>query len=120
MFENIKNRQLLLKLVTLLLAGAVVILTLSVLTTGKDGRKQIIDSDGGSEERLCAILSGVKGAGQVEVMVRYDADDDVSGVIVSAEGGGNPVVANELTNGVAALYNLPVSSVMVFEKEQEE
>ena len=29
------------------------------------------------------------------------------------------VVANDLTKGVATLYRIPVSSVIVFEKEQE-
>ena len=66
------------------------------------------------------ILSGIKGADEVEVIVKYDNDSQVSGVIVSAVGAENPVVANKLTNGVATLYNIPVSSVIVFEKEQEE
>ena len=38
---------------------------------------------------------------------------------LTAEGGANPVVANDLTKGVATLYRIPVSSVIVFEKEQE-
>ena len=54
------------------------------------------------------------------MIVKYDNDSQVSGVIVSAVGAENPVVANKLTNGVATLYNIPVSSVIVFEKEQEE
>ena len=40
--------------------------------------------------------------------------------VEAAEGGENPIVANKLTNGVSTLYNIPVSSVIVFEKEQEE
>ena len=43
-----------------------------------------------------------------------------SAVLVTAEGAGDPVVAKNLTDGVAALYNIPASSVIVFEKEQEE
>ena len=43
----------------------------------------------------------------------------MTGVILTAEGGANPVVANDLTKGVATLYRIPVSSVIVFEKEQE-
>ena len=53
-------------------------------------------------------------------MISYDEDERVSGVIVTAEGGADPVTASRLTNGVATLYNIPVSSVIVFEKEQEE
>lgn len=120
MFEKLVTKQSLMRLVTVLLIGSAVILTLNILTTGKDGRRQIIDMDGGSEERLCSILSGIKGAGEVDVMIEYGEDDRVVGVIVTAEGGSNPVVANDLTNGVSTLYNIPVSSVIVFEKEQGE
>ena len=119
MFEKIVSKGSLGKLITILLIASVAILALSILTDSKDGRKQIIDSDGGDEERLCSILSGIKGAGDVDVIVKYD-DCKVVGVIVSAEGGENPIVANKLTNGVSTLYNIPVSSVIVFEKEQEE
>ena len=41
-------------------------------------------------------------------------------MIVTAEGGANPVVANDLTCAVTTLYGIPVSSVIVFEKEQGE
>lgn len=120
MFEKYVSKGMLSRLVTVLLIASVAILALSILNGSKDGRKQIIDSDGASEERLCSILSGIKGADEVEVIVKYDNDSQVSGVIVSAVGAENPVVANKLTNGVATLYNIPVSSVIVFEKEQEE
>ena len=120
MFEKIVNKGSLAKLTVILLIASVAVLSLSVLTGSKDGRKQIADLDGAEEERLCGILSGIKGAGNVEVIVRCDEEGNVSGVIVSASGGGNPIVANKLTSGVATLYNIPVSSVIVFEKEQEE
>ena len=54
------------------------------------------------------------------MLVEYDSRDDVKGVIVLAEGAGNPGVANNLTKGVATLYSIPVSSVIVFEKSLNE
>ncbi len=120
MFEKFVNKQSLLRLITVLLIGSVLILALNIMTAGKDGRKQIIDMDGGSEERLCSVLSGIKGVGEVDAIIEYDDNNKVVGVIVTAEGGSDPVVANNLTNGVATLYNIPVSSVIVFEKEQGE
>ena len=119
MFEKLKEDMQLTKVVTVLLIASIGILALSVLSDTSDGRKQIIDRDG-SEEKLCSLLSEIKGAGTVEVMVEYSEDSTVSGVIVIAEGGNNPVIANDLTNGVATLYDIPVSSVIVFEKEQGE
>lgn len=120
MFEKILGKDALVKLITVLLVASVAVLALSILTDSKDGRRQIADLDGGSEEALCSILSGIKGADDVEVVVQYDNDSQVVGVIVSAVGADNPIVANKLTDGVSTLYNIPVSSVIVFEKEQEE
>lgn len=120
MFEKIAGKENFIKLITVLLIASVGILALSILTDSKDGRKQIIDMDGGSEEQLCSVLSGIKGVGEVEVAVKYDADQNVSGVIVIAEGGSDPIIANNLTQGVSTLFNIPVSNVIVFEKEQEE
>lgn len=119
MFEK-AGKETFIKLIGVLLAASVMILVLSIFTSGTDGRKQIIDGDESREEQLCSVLSSIEGAGQVEVMVEYDSRDQVQGVIVLAQGGGNPVVANNLTNGVATLYNIPVSSVIVFEKIYDE
>lgn len=120
MFEKLVGKDALVKLITVLLLASVAILAVSIFTDSDDGRKQILDADGGSEEALCSILSSIKGADDVDVIVQYDNDSEVVGVIVSAVGADNPVVANKLTNGVSTLYNIPVSSVIVFEKEQEE
>lgn len=120
MFEKLVSGKHAARFLALVLIGLIVILTLSIFAESKDGRKQIIDMDGGSEERLASVLSGIKGAGEVDAVIKYDENSNVTGVIVTAEGAGNPTVANNLTKGVAALYDIPVSSVMVFEKEQEE
>lgn len=120
MIEKIVSGKALARLLALILIALIVILTLNIFSEGKDGRRQIIDMDGSSEERLASVLSGIKGAGEVDAVIKYDEDSKVVGVIVTAEGAGNPTVANNLTKGVATLYDIPVSSVMVFEKEQEE
>ena len=120
MLEKLKNNEGLIRIIVVLLIASIGILSLSILSDNSDGRKQIIDKDGGMEKELCSILSSIKGAGEVEVMVEYDQEEKVVGVIVIAEGGNNPIIANHLTNGVATLYSIPVSSVIVFEKEQGE
>lgn len=96
---------------------AVGFLAIDTFTRGNDGRRQIIDQDGGSETALIQILSDIKGAGDVDVLVRYNEDRKVSGVIVTASGAGNVVVRNNLTGAVAAVLDIPVSNVKVFEKE---
>ncbi len=51
---------------TVLLIASVVILALSILTETDDGRRQITDGDGGSEEQLCSVLSSINGAGMLK------------------------------------------------------
>lgn len=119
MFEKI-GKENFTRLVAALLIAAVSILALNLLLSDTDGKKQILDKDGGTEERLCSILSSIEGAGEVEVMVEYDGRKQVKGVIVLADGAGSPVVANKLTEGVSTLYDIPVSNVIVFEKKADE
>ena len=108
------------KLIGILLALSAAIMVLSIFTSDNDGRRQIVDGDGGREEQLCSVLSSIEGAGQVEVMLEYDSRSKVTGAIILAEGASNSVVRNNLTNGVATLYSIPVSSVIVFEKSYDE
>ena len=117
---KLSDKDAYIRLIGVLLALSVAFLVLSIFSQDSDGRRQILDEDGGREEQLCAILSSIEGAGQVEVMIEYDSKSQVSGVIILAEGGGNPVVARNLTQGVATLYSIPVSGVIVFEKNTNE
>ncbi len=121
MWEKFKNaddmREMLVKALAVLIILAIVFLSMDVFTQSRDGRRQIADSDGGTETSLAVMLSDIKGAGEVNVMVEESNDGEVKGVIVTASGAGNPVVRNNLTNAVAAIYDIPTSNVMVFEKE---
>lgn len=121
MFEKLKKdpkmKDLIIKIIAVLIIISVALLSFDVFTQNKDGRKQIIDDDGGTEAALCNILTDMKGVGKVDVMLQYDKEDQISGVIVTAEGAGDPVVRNDLVNAVRAVFNIPASSVMVFEKD---
>ena len=95
-----------LKVIALFIILAVILLSLDVFTQSRDGRSQIIDEDGGTEAELCAILTDIDGVGDVDVMLQYDDEEKVSGVIVTAQGAGNPVVKNDLINAVMAVFNI--------------
>lgn len=114
-----KMKDLAIKLIAALIIAAVALLSFDVFTQNKDGRKQIIDDDGGTEAALCEILTDIKGVGNVDVMLQYDENDQISGAIVTAEGAEDPVIRNNLVNAVRAVFNIPVSSVMVFEKDSQ-
>lgn len=112
-----KTKDLIIKIIAILIILSVALLSFDVFTQNKDGRKQIIDDDGGTEAALCSILTDIKGVGEVDVMLQYNEEQQISGAIVTAEGAGDPVVRNNLVNAVRAVFNIPVSSVMVFEKD---
>ena len=105
------------KLIAVLIIISVALLSFDVFTQDTDKRKQIIDETVSTETALCAILTDIKGVGKVDVMLQYNTDEQISGVIVTAEGAEDPVIRNNLVNAVRAVFNIPVSSVMVFEKE---
>lgn len=150
MKEKLKNdkyaKDLLIKFISLLIIASVTLLLLNVMTQNKDGRTQIVDEDGateyleGSSEsgatreelRLAEILSGIKGVGEVDVMITYEdteavhsmfdngngsREGKVKGVIVTAAGADSSIVKNDITNAVSAVFDIPVQNVMVFEKE---
>ena len=113
------SKDSMMKLMTVLIVAAIVFLSLSILTDNDDSRKLISDNNGATESALCSILSEIKGVGAVKVLVEYGEKSTVCGVIVTAEGAGDPVVKNDILKGVSTLYDIPVSSVMVFEKKEE-
>jgi stage III sporulation protein AG len=124
MIKVFGNRDGVIKAISVIIIVAVLILSFDVFTQNKDGRKQIVDQDGGIESELCIILSDIEGVGNVDVMLQYNKDDKITGAIVTADGAGNPVVKNNLINAVMAVFNISSASVEVFEKksieEQEE
>lgn len=105
------------KVIALLIIVLIVLLSFDVFTQGRDGRRQIIDEDGGTEAELCTILSDIDGVGNVDVMLQYDEESKISGAIVTAEGAGNPIVKNNLIKAVMAVFNISSGSVEVFEKK---
>lgn len=104
------------KIIAFLIIAAVILLSFDVFTQSKDGRRQIVDDDGGVEAELCSILSDIDGVGEVDVMLQYGEDKQITGAIVTAQGAGDPVVKNNVINAVMALFNISASSVEVFEK----
>lgn len=115
--KNPKLRENAPKIIVILIMAAVILLSFDVFTQNKDGRRQIVDEDGGVESELCAILSDINGVGEVDVMLQYDAEDQVTGAIVTAQGAGNPVVKNNVIQAVMALFDISAGNVEVFEKK---
>ncbi|MDO5414212.1 MAG: hypothetical protein Q4F78_01990 [Bacillota bacterium] len=116
--DSLKIKDNVVKIISILIIAAVVLLTFDVFTDNRDGRRQIVDDDGGVEAELCLILSDIEGVGEVDVMLQYDDDEKVTGAIVTAQGADDPVVKNKVISAVMALFNISATSVEVFEKNK--
>lgn len=151
MWDKLKNdkyvKDLLVKLLTILFVAVIALLLFDVLTQSKDGRRQIVDMDGGTEYteetamateeeiRLEEILSQMKGVGDTNVMITYQSveetdtvftsesnknDRKVEGVIVASEGAGDIIIKSNIIDAVATVFDIPASNVVVFEKSKSD
>lgn len=115
--NDAKLKDMGLKIVIVMIIAAVILLSFDVFTGNNDGRRQIVDEDGGVESQLCNILSDIEGVGSVDVMLQYGEEEQVTGAIVTAEGASDPVVKNDVTKAVMAVFNISAANVEVFEKK---
>lgn len=110
------SRESLKKMIAISIVIAIFLLTLSVLTDKNDSRRKIT-SGNQTEETLSSFLSEIDGVGDVSVMIERSSNDEITGVIVSADGAENLVVKSNIVNGVSTLFDIPKPSVMVFQKK---
>lgn len=66
-----------------------------------------------TERRLESILAKMDGVGEVKVMVTYADNDEVEGVAVIAQGGGNAVIVKNITEVVQALFDVETHKIKV-------
>ena len=65
------------------------------------------------EQRLVTVLEGMEGVGNVKVMITSTNDKKVEGVAIVAEGGGNAVVVQNITEVVEALFDVETHKIKV-------
>lgn len=114
------NKEALTKILTAIIIGSILLLTITIFTEDNDGRSQITSKKNSRESSLSSILSQVEGVGDVDVKVEYDKEEQVIGVMVAAEGGNYPLVKKNIIDGVSTLYNIPKSKVAVLGKINNE
>ena len=83
------------------------------------GENQIRDEENTEfEKRLEAILEGMEGVGNVNVMITLQEDDAVEGVAIVAEGGDNAVTVRNITEVVQALFHVDSHKIKVIKGNQ--
>ena len=70
-----------------------------------------------TEQRLENILGQMQGIGKVHVMITYQEETNVEGVVVVAEGAGNGVVVQKITEVVRALFDVDSHKIKVIESK---
>ena len=85
------------------------------------GENQIRDEENTElEKRLEAILEGMEGVGNVNVMITLQEDDAVEGVAIVAEGGDDAVTVRNITEVVQALFHVDSHKIKVIKGNQTE
>ena len=83
------------------------------------GENQIRDEENTElEKRLEAILEGMEGVGNVNVMITLQEDDAVEGVAIVAEGGDNAVTVRNITDLVQSLFHVDSHKIKVIKGNQ--
>ena len=115
LLENKKNQWVILLLVGILL----VVIAIPTSSGSK------VDSDTGitewnateTEERLENLLGQIQGVGEVHVMMTYQDEAQVEGVVVVTECGGNAVMVRKITEVVQALFDVDAHKIKVIESK---
>ncbi len=72
------------------------------------------------EKRLENLLQQMQGVGEVHAMITYRDDEQVEGIVIIADGGGDAVVVRNITDVVRALFDVDSHKIKVIEKNQNQ
>lgn len=114
LLENKKNQWLILLLVGILLV--VIALPTSSSTEADTSLGDTDETDVNAtemEKRLENILGQMQGVGEVHVMITYQDETQIEGVVVVAQNGGNAVVVQKITEVIRALFDVDAHKIKV-------
>lgn len=109
----------------LLLVG--ILLVVIAIPTKTESKKSTLDIYGENnqnetdlEKRLENLLSQMQGVGEVHTMITYRDDEQVEGIVIIADGGGEAVTVRNITEVVRALFDVDSHKIKVIEKKQNQ
>lgn len=115
-----KNTWMILLLVGILL----VVIAIPTKTETKKNTLSIYDdselNETDMEKRLENLLQQMEGVGKVHTMITYRDDEQVEGIVIIADGGGDAVVVRNITEVVRALFDVDAHKIKVIEKNQNQ
>ena len=109
----------------LLLVG--VLLVVIAIPTKTESKKSTLDiykensqNETDMEKRLENLLRQMYGVGEVHTMITYRDDEQVEGIVIIADGGGDAVTVRNITEVVRALFDVDSHKIKVIEKNQNQ
>ncbi len=109
----------------LLLVG--VLLVVIAIPTKTESKKSTLDiykensqNETDMEKRLENLLRQMHGVGEVHTMITYRDDEQVEGIVIIADGGGDAVTVRNITEVVRALFDVDSHKIKVIEKNQNQ
>ena len=111
-----KNQWIIILLIGILLV-IIAIPTKTETDSGQNLGYEMTEAGGTEVEmRLENMLSKMQGVGKVHVMITFREEEQVQGILVIAEGGGNAVVVRNITEVVQALFDVDSHKIKVIER----
>ena len=103
-------------IIVLLIGVLMVVIAFPTKSSVKQEENFSIDE----ELRLKNVLEKMEDVGDVSVMITFKKSNEIEGVVVIAEGGGNAIVVRNITEVVQALFDVDSHKIKVIEKKQNQ
>ena len=101
-------------LIVLLIGILLVVIAIPTKSTAEPEESAATDE----ELRLKNVLEKMEGVGNVSVMITFRKSDEIEGVVVIADGGGNAVLVKNITEVVQALFDVDSHKIKVIKGNQ--
>lgn len=99
-----KNKRVLL----ILLLAVALLVVLCIIPSGEKSEEEIDE-----ETRLSSVVAEVSGVGRCEVMINYNEDGEVFGVIILCEGAESVTVRERLSDLLSSLYGIGANRISI-------
>ena len=111
--KSIKN----IEMYVALILAVIVILLVFVGSGTKNTSKTVADDTyiGKMEHKICSVIQNIAGCGKADVVISYSENEqNVTGVVVVAEGANDPIFRFKIVEVVVTLLDVDQSAVAVF------
>ena len=102
-----------------LLVGVLLIVMAMPTKKGTDAEYSVTDNrETDVEMRLENMLEKMQGVGKADVMITFQDEEQVEGVLVIADGAKSGVIVRDITEVVQALFEVDSHKIKVIERNQ--